>query len=266
MPVITKQTSIEIQKSVVFTIFIREIRARFGRYAQGYIWALLEPLVFVIVLIFLRTKIAVSPIASLPPSLFFTSGVLPLLLFRNIVISGISSVESNVGLFNYQRVKPADIFVARLLMEVMIFAIVSLLVFPAMHATGVKFSYNNILQTLAVLTLLLMLASGLGLILTVLGPIWAETSKVVPMLLRPLMFISGCVFSISALPPAMRVYFTWNPVLHAIELLRGAAFSGYTPKEVSWMYLSSFSLITFALGLSVYRIFRIHIVTSGTIR
>lgn len=266
MTAIPKQTPWEIQKSVVFAVFIRELNARFGRFTLGYVWALLEPLFFVLVLSFVRGRFTGAPIAGLPPVVFFASGVLPFLLFRNIVTTSIGAVESNHGLFNYQRVKASDVFAARFLLELLITLIVSLVIFVALPFLNQDFRYNDTLQTLAALTLLLLFTAGIGLIFTVLGPIWVEAKKVLPMILRPLLFISGIFFPINSLPPAARDYFLWNPILHALELLRGGAFVGHSSHEASWSYLFWSSILTFALGLTIYRLYRVHILTSGTIR
>lgn len=266
MATIAKQTPWEIQKSVVFAIFIRELQARFGKFTLGYLWALLEPLFYVLVLSFVRGRFTGAPIAGLPPVIFFASGVLPFLLFRNVATNSIGSVESNHGLFNYQRVKAADVFAARFLLELLIILAVSILIFAGFPLLGQEFRHNDTLQTLAVLALLLLFTAGISLIFTVLGPIWVEAKKVLPMALRPLFFISGIFFPINSIPPAVRDYLLWNPLLHALELLRGAAFIGYTSHEASWTYLFWSSSLTFILGLAIYRLYRIHILTSGTIR
>ncbi|MDF3056676.1 MAG: kpsM [Rariglobus sp.] len=266
MAAISKQTSWEIQKSVVFALFLRELNARFGRFTLGYLWALLEPLFFVLVLSFVRGHFTGAPIAGLPPAVFFASGVIPFILFRNIVISAIAAVDANQGLFNYQRVKSADVFAARLLVESLSIAAVSLLIFPTLRLLKQEFAYNSVLQVLAVLVLLLMFTTGIGLIFTVLGPLWIEAKKVLPLALRPLFFISGLFFPISSIPPGVRAYFLWNPLLHGLELLRGAAFVGYRSTEASWTYLFWCSTLTFAVGLAVYRLYRIRIVSSGSSR
>jgi capsular polysaccharide transport system permease protein len=90
---------------------------------------------------------------------------------------------------------------------------------------------------------------------------------VLPLILRPFFIISGIFFPLISVPPSFRSALTWNPVLHALELLRHAAFEGYQiAPEISLKFLFGCAIISFGLGLSVYRIFRIKIVTSGTIK
>ena len=264
---IEKQSAWQIQRAVVFGLFIREIQNRFGRYALGYLWAPLEPFVYVAVLSSIRAFLSDAPIAGLPAAVFFASGILPFILFRMIPITSLSCVESNLGLLNYQRVKPADIFVARFILECVIIILVSLVLIPLLFALGHEFELNEPLGLFGVLSVFLMFLAGLGLHFTVLGPLWIEAKKVMPLIMRPFFFISGIFFALSSLPPLVRPWLTWNPVLHALELIRYYAFEGYVlASEVSYSYLVACAFISFASGLAVYRLFRIKIVTSGTIK
>ncbi|MCC5840540.1 MAG: ABC transporter permease [Opitutales bacterium] len=264
---IHRQSAWQIQRSVVFGIFIRELENRFGRYALGYLWAPLEPLVYVIVLSLVRGRFAAGDIGGISPVVFFASGVLGYIFFRQIPITSLSCVESNQGLFNYQRVKPADIFVARFILESLIILFVAVLLFPLLLGVGQDFTINDPLRLFAVLATFLVFVAGLGLTCTALGPLWIEAKKVLPLLIRPMFFISGIFFPLVSVPVALRSYLTWNPVLHALELTRDAAFVGYNlAPEVSFSFLFWCAVISFAFGLSVYRLLRIKIVTSGTIR
>jgi len=265
--VIPKQSPWQIQRAVVFGIFIREIENRFGRYTLGYLWAPLEPFIYVAVLTALRGAFYGGPVAGLPAPVFFAAGVLPFILFRIVPITSLSCVESNLGLFNYQRVKPADVFVARFILENLIILSVSLLIFPLLRLCGMEFEMNDPLRFFGVVALFLMFIAGLGLMFTVLGPVWEEAKKVMPLFFRPLFFISGIFFPLASIPTVFRPALTWNPVIHALELIRDSAFRGYDlAPEVSLNYLAATAVISLTLGLCLYRLFRIKIVTSGTIK
>jgi capsular polysaccharide transport system permease protein len=264
---IHRQSAWEIQRSVVFGIFIRELENRFGRYALGYLWAPLEPLLFVIVLSLVRGRFAAGDIGGISPVVFFATGVLAYIFFRQVPLTSLSCVESNQGLFNYQRVKPADIFVARFILESLIIIFVALLLFPILLNVGQEFMIHDPLRLFAVLATFLMFVAGLGLACTALGPLWIESKKVLPLFIRPLFFLSGVFFPLVSVPVGLRGYLTWNPLLHALELIRDAAFVGYNlAPEISFPFLFWCAIISFALGLSIYRLMRIKIVTSGTIR
>lgn len=266
MPAISKQTPWKIQKSVVFAVFVRELNARFGRYSLGYIWALLEPIVFILMFSYIRGRFTGADMAGIAPVLFFASGVLTFSLFRNIITTSVAAVEANQGLFNYQRVKPADIVFARSLLEVLVILSTAALLFTGLYMAGYRFTWNSTLEVLGVLLCLSMLAGGLGLIGCIIGPLWQDSKVIVPMLIRPFFYISGILFPANAIPARFRDFALWNPILHGLDLMREAIFVNYTSHEGNWAYLFECSAISLLVGLTVYRLFRVTVLTSGYIR
>lgn len=263
---IERQSPWRIQRAVVFAIFIRELRTRFGQFQLGYLWAILEPLSMVLILSFVRMLFGRADIAGLSFPVFFASGIITYLLFNHIIVSGLSAVEGNLSLFNYQRVKPFDILIARSLLELLISLGTALIIFPGLYFIGFTFHWNDTLRVVAILVCLYTMSFGVGLILCVVGPLWQEAKKVVPVLIRPLFFISGIFFSVSMLPEVARPVALLNPLLHFTELMRGALFQEYDSHEGSLFYVFCWSVGSVLVGLWIYRVFRIKIVTSGSIR
>lgn len=266
MKAIRQQTAWEIQQNVVNAIFHRELGARFGRYHLGYLWAILEPLALVAVLSGVKVLFGREDMEGIGFPLFFASGVLGYLLFQRIAIGSLQAVESNLGLFNYQRVQPVDIVIARTLLEICIFLATTLVILAALAWVGYTFRWNNTLLFSSVLGGLLFFSLGIGLVLSVVGPLWQESKKVVPVLLRPLFFLSGIFFSVGSLPEAWKPWVLLNPLVHASELFRQATFREYTGDAGSLRYLWGWGLGSLFFGLCVYRTYRIRLLTSGNIR
>jgi capsular polysaccharide transport system permease protein len=264
--IIQKQSPWQIQRSVVFAVFIRELRTRFGQFQLGYLWAILEPLSMIVILSSVRMLFGRTDIGGLAFPVFFASGIMTYLLFNHIVISGLSAVESNLGLFNYQRVKPFDIIVARSLLELLIALGTALIILPGLYFIGFTFHWNDTLQVVAILGCLFTMSFGIGLMLCVLGPLWQEAKKVVPVVIRPFFFISGIFFSVSMLPEIARPIALINPLLHFTELMRGALFKEFESTDASLFYVFCWAVGCLLAGLWIYRVFRVKIVTSGTIR
>ena len=83
-----------------------------------------------------------------------------------------------------------------------------------------------------------MLGGGLGMIICVGQLRFPELGKIVPLLTRPLFFISGLFFSLNDIPSQYHHYLLWNPILHAIELIRNACYPGYNADSLSMGYLA----------------------------
>jgi capsular polysaccharide transport system permease protein len=266
MTTIRQQTPWEIQRTVLFSLFVRELWARFGRLRLGYLWAILEPLAMVAAFSGIKILFGSKPIEGVPYPLFFTAGIVGYLLFQHISLLALSAVESNMGLFNYRHIKPADAVLSRAMVETGIYLGTSLVIYPALVALGFHFAWNDTLLFLGALGGLVVFSLGIGFMFCVLGPLWQESKKVVPVLIRPLFFLSGVFFSAASLPEGLKQWALYNPLLHALELMRRGMFREYESMEGSLLYLWVCALLSLYLGLAVYRVFRIRIVTSGFIK
>lgn len=255
-----------IQKSVIFALFVRELNSRFGRFRLGYLWAILEPLAMVGVLSGVRLLFGKQDIAGLPFPIFFAAGIIPFFLFQHVVNQSLSAIEANQGLMNYQRVKPSDAVFSRVLLESLISLTVMAIFFTGFYMMGFTFEWNNTIGTILVFGLLLAFSTGIGLIVAVIGPLYQESKKIVPVMIRPFFFISGIFFPVDKLPPDYREIALYNPLLQITELMRMQMFTNYTSQYGDMDYLALCAMVSLFLGLAVYRINRIKLATSGNIR
>lgn len=254
------------QVNVVFALFQRELGTRFGVYRLGYFWAIMEPVALILVLSLIRLAFGAKDISGIPFPLFFASGILTFLFFQSSVTQCLQAVESNMALLNYKIVKPSDAVVSRLLLEFLIYSSSGGIIISGLYYFGFTFEVNSILGLLAVLACLTLFTLGICLLTAVLGPLVHESKKVVPIVLRPVFFLSGIFFTIDSLPPSVAQVLLWNPMLHVTELTREYLFIGSQSRHGSLSYLAICSLISLFLGLSVYRLNRVRLATSGQIR
>ncbi len=248
-----RRSSLVIMRSVVFALMMREMKTRFGAYRLGYLWALLEPGIHVAVFAILFGVILHRSMPGIDYTLFVVTGVVPWLMFNNMLTRGMSAVSANTGLFGYRQVKPMDSFVARMLLEGLIHFAVFVIFLLIMQWIGVSVSIENPLGVMAALMLLFAFSFGLSLIMCIVVTQYPEIQKVVPIVTRALYFMSGIFFSIDHIPPRYRDYFMWNPVLQANELGRDAFFRAYTTPEGNWEYLALVAVLAVVFGMALYR-------------
>lgn len=258
--------AIRQQSSVTFVIFLRELNTRFGRFRLGYLWAIAEPAALVAIISFVRTQFGRGPISGVDYPLFFASGVIAYLIFTHIVNSSLAAIESNQGLFNYRQVKPFDVILARSLLELVSSIGAGLVVFLGLTYLDYSYHWNSTLGLASTVAMLFCLALGFGLITAVLGPLYQDSKKIVPIMLRPLFFLSGIFFSAESIPEPYRSYLLINPLLHVTELVRHNMFKEFTSNHGSYTYLGAWALCSLFAGLMVYRTNRIKILTSGNIK
>jgi capsular polysaccharide transport system permease protein len=248
-----------VLKDVVFALFIREIKTRFGVYRLGLAWAFLEPVSFIVILSTIRSITSSSTFFGaeshgMPYALFLALGYVPFQMFSKLLSQGAAAVNANQGLFNYRQVRPIDAILARTLLEVLVFGFVILFFLTLFWWFGFNSGIADPLRLIMVFLLLTTFSTGIGVIICVGQLRFPELLKIVPLLTKPLFFISGLFFSINDIPSQYQNYLLWNPILHAIELIRGACYQNFSIDSVSITYLSLMSLITVFFGLAMYRL------------
>ncbi|HAN5969154.1 TPA: ABC transporter permease, partial [Escherichia coli] len=118
---------------------------------------------------------------------------------------------------------------------------------------GEDFTLSNITLIIMTWTLLVVFSLGIGLIFMTLGKTFPETEKFLPILIKPLYFISCVMFPLHAIPKEYWPYLLWNPLIHVVELSREAVVTGYISEGGNLNYLALCSLVALFIGLAVYR-------------
>ena len=107
-----------VQRGVVFALMLRETRTRYSESALGYGWALIDPLIELVVLWLMFTFLRQRQVPiDAPLPVFLVTGIVPFGLWRASVSQGASAVRSNLPLLIYPQVTVADCIIARVLLE-----------------------------------------------------------------------------------------------------------------------------------------------------
>ncbi|MCN9078997.1 ABC transporter, partial [Escherichia coli] len=56
------------------------------------------------------------------------------------------------------------------------------------------------------------------------------------------------------IPSNYQHWFLWNPLVHAVELIRSSWISGYASPNVSGMYFLAVTLVLLTFAMSCYRL------------
>ena len=246
------RSGFEVQKAAVHALFLRELRTRFGKYRLGYLWAVLEPAAHLLIMLAIFGFFMHRTMPDISFPVFLINGLIPYFIFSNIATRSIGAIEANQGLFNYRPVRPIDTIIARAILEVLIYSIVYLVLMSLLLIIGEQFKIYNILLLFSAWILLALFSCGIGLIFMVIGKTFPETEKFLPIILKPLYFVSCIMLPLHAIPKGYWGYILWNPIVHVVELCRESVVTGYVSEGVSLYYLFISTLILLFLGLALY--------------
>lgn len=255
------RSSWRIQKAVVLALFLRELKTRFGLYKQGYVWLLLEPMAHVLVLSLIFGYWRGGSLYAIDYPVFIVTGIVPFLMFKNVALRIMDSVDANKGLFVFRQIKPIDTFLTRTLMEAFLGLLVYAVLLLGMAWAGLGTPMRDPLTLMLIYALLALGGMGLGMIFSVVVLHLPEAKTIIRLIFLPLYFISGIIFPASMLPAEILPYLLWNPVLHAIEINRLAFFEQYHGlHQVSLGYAVLAALVCLYFGMALYRVRRFEMV------
>jgi len=237
---------------VIRALMLREMATRFGKYKFGFVWLILEPLLGVLVIGLIIGTIAERSVPEIPYPFFLLNGMLILKLFTSPMNASLRALDANQGLLVYPNVKPLDPFLARFGFELLTTAFAFLVFCVVAMWLGVRLSFDNLGVLLLCYLSTWATGCGLGLIFGVTSAYYKEIDKVIPVLQRPLLFISAVLFPLSTMPTSAQSLLLYNPLVHTIELARNALFPFYKVDGPNLAYPGLIAVTVLALGLTLF--------------
>ena len=251
-----------VQIQVIHALILRETRTRFGQNRLGYLWAILEPLLFIATFALVFRVIGRTAPERMPVVPFLATGFMPYLLFRETSGRGLHAIEANRGLLFYPQVRPLDLVLARVLLEIVTnFITFAIIVAVYCTYTG-QFEISNPLQVVIGLGLAAGIGATLGLILCAASVFSTLVDRLHGPLIRPLFWFSGLMYPTSHLSLSYRNVLGYNPIVHAVELTRAGYFNGYRAEHVGIAYPLMWITTLAFIGLTLERAARRHLVLS----
>ena len=244
------------QMNVVRALLLRETRTRFGAHQLGYLWAFLEPVLFVATFYILFSVAGRSAPSGMEIVPFLITGIIPYQLYQVTASRAVPAIAANKTLLFYPQVRPLDLLIARAILEVLtLFGVFAFLMgFYAVWAGGIAVS--SLLTTWTGLALAGALGASLGLVLSSLGVMSNLVARLTGPFMRPFFWTSGLFFTGSELPSGIREMLSYNPLFNAIEIVRDGWFPSYHAQDVRVVYLVAWILGLTLAGLALERVAR----------
>lgn len=243
------RSSWTVQRRVIFALLMREVMTRFGRHNLGFLWLFFEPMLFTLGVTALWTatkSVHGSTLAIVP---FAVTGYSSVLLWRNMPSRCIGAVEPNRTLLYHRNVRVLDIYLARLLLEIvgatMSFATLTLF----FSGIGWMDLPEDILKVLFGWVMLAWFGSALAIFLGSLS----EEYEIVDKLWHPASYLlfplSGAAYMVDALPKAAQNLALTLPMVNGVEVLRDGFFGSRIHAIYDIQYMAIFNLVLSAFAL-----------------
>jgi capsular polysaccharide transport system permease protein len=241
------------QLQVLHALLLREIKTRFGANQLGYVWALLEPALWIGMFAGLYRVFGRLAPPGMSVVAFLTTGIVPFSLFRDTTQRCMSAIEANKGLLFYPQVRPLDLVISRALLEAGTHVLVMALFMSGLAIYEGAPRINSILDTLYGLGLASALGTALGLVCCGLSVYTPTVERLFPSVVRLIFWLSALFHPVESLPTSMRNILLFNPLTHITELVRSGWFPGYGARHITPSYVLAWILVLAFFGLSLER-------------
>ncbi len=225
----------------------RDLRVRYKQTALGAAWALLQPLLTMLVFSVFFGALARMPSDGVPYPVFAYCGLLPWQLFAFALTGAAQSLTANERLVTKVYFPRLILPLAAVLAGLVDFAVAFALLVPLMLAYGVR--PGAAVATLPLfVALLLVTAVGVGLGLGALNVRFRDVRHALPFLTQLWLFATPIAYPASLVPERFRALMGLNPMAGVVEGFRWALLGAPAPGPLLWLS-AGVALVGLAAGL-----------------
>ncbi|MDR3389391.1 MAG: ABC transporter permease [Rudaea sp.] len=218
-----------------------ELRAERARSYLGLIWWVLEPAMMMGTFYLVFSVVLRNNQPDYVP--FLLVGLALWQWFKSCVSHGSYSIWTQLNLVRQVKL-PAQVFPSvQILADTVKFIFILALLLVILWCSGYPPNLSYV-ALIPVLLVELVFAAGAAYVVAALVPLVPDLRFVIEQFLTVVMFLSGVVFALDAVPEPMRRWFALNPIATLIDAGRGILMYARWP---DWAALGRVALISFVL-------------------
>lgn len=233
----------------IAALILREMSTTNGRTANGYLWAIAEPVGGIILLTMIFSVGFRSPPIGTNFAIFYATGLVPFMTYLSISGKVATSIQYSKALLSYPAVTFMDALLARILFNSVTQILVAYLIFTGITLTQETRTDPQIFGIALAMLMTFVMAVGIGVINCFLFAAFAWWQFVWSILTRPLFLISGLFFIFDDIPQPYQDYLWYNPLIHIVGQMRKSFYPSYVGDYVSPGYVFGVGLVLTAVGL-----------------
>jgi lipopolysaccharide transport system permease protein len=226
-------------RELLYFMVWRDVKVRYKQTVLGASWAVLQPLLTMIIFTIFFGRLAGIPSDNMPYPVFAYAALLPWTFFSNAVTASSNSLIGSSNLITKVYFPRMIIPSAAVGAGLVDFAIAFLVFLGLMVFYSITPSVNMLMLP-ALLLLTTMLALGVGMWMSAMNVKYRDIRYALPFLMQIWMFASPIVYSTGLVPQKWQWLLALNPLTGIIDGFRAALLG----RPFNWSTLSSSLIIT----------------------
>ncbi len=222
----------------------RDIKVMYAQTILGFGWAILQPLIQIVIFTLIFGKVAKIPTDGIPYFLFATLAIVPWTYMSSAMTQSSQSLVTGQNILG-KVYFPRLIFPLTPILTKMVDFGISLIII-----LGVMIYYQitptwNLMYIPLFIVMMMAVPAGVGLWLASLSIRFRDVRFALQFIIRMLMYTAPIVYSASSIPEAYRFVYSLNPIVGVIEGFRASLLGLPMP----WEYIAP-GIVTSALLLT----------------
>jgi lipopolysaccharide transport system permease protein len=239
-------------RELLYFLIWRDVKVRYKQTAIGAAWAIIQPLMTMIIFTVVFGKFANMPSDGLPYPIFSFAALLPWTYFSKALNQSVSSVVADANLIT-------KVYFPRLLLPLSAvvgglidFAIAFVFLLAMMAWYGLAPQWGILLLPFFVL-LTMLTALSVSVWLSVVNVRYRDVGQAIPFLVQIWLFASPVAYPASVVPENWRFLYNLNPLAGIIEGFRWALLGSQNPPMVSLLSTSAVVLALLYGGIVFFK-------------
>lgn len=208
-------------RGLFFFLVWRDIKVRYAQTVLGIFWAVLQPVLTMIVFTIVFGGLAKIESDDLPYAVFSLCGLVPWTYFSNSLSGASQALVSNSALVTKIYIPRLIIPSAPVLAGLVDFGIAMVILLGMLLYFGIVPGAASVL-VLPLLLLTMITLAGVGYWLSALNIQYRDIKYVAPFLVQLWMYASPIVYPLSLVPEEYRLLYSLNPMVTVVEGFRVA--------------------------------------------
>ena len=243
-----------IYRELIYFMIWREVKVRYKQTMLGAAWAIIQPVLTMIVFTFLFGRIAKLPTdGNIPYPIFSYTGLLPWGLFVAALNQASRSLTSNQNMVTKIYFPRLVLPLASILSGLVDFIIAFVILIGLMIYYGITPSINVLWALPLFLLLTIVTALGVALWLSAINVQYRDVNYALPFMTQFWLFITPVAYSSSLISDKWQLVYSLNPMAGVVNGFRWALLGvGNGPDAGLWISVG-ISLLVLVSGLFYFR-------------